>query len=168
MSGSKDILIEQLRAEVDRLRGRAEKAERERDEWKSDAMARTAEKVEAWKECHTLSKQLETAERDSRPDISAKDAALHTGAVTFSESVVASQRIHAALHAHAAKARPVCTCSRRLGDYCPTPDPDCAAHAAKAKAFGHISKADECQDEHDEHHRRTRTALVHARKVVEP
>lgn len=35
------------------------------------------------------------------------------------------------IRAHAKKERPVCTCTRGLGDYCPTPDPDCKAHAQK-------------------------------------
>ena len=45
--------------------------------------------------------------------------------------VAAREAAEKALRAHAQKARPVCTCTRGLGDYCPTPDPDCKAHAQK-------------------------------------
>lgn len=76
------------------------------------------------------------AERDARPEITPLDAL--RGAVDALDSLRkedpgAYLRVYESLRAHARKAD-VCSCSRRLGDYCPTPDPDCKAHARKAVA----------------------------------
>jgi len=104
MSGQ-HIIIEQLRADVERLtklHGRE-----------------LLERMEAERE------------RDARPDISAEDARAF---MMFKPVPARDSRegpVMHALRAHAQKARPVCTCTRGLGDYCPTPDPDCKAHAQK-------------------------------------
>lgn len=91
--------IEHYRTQLDFCERRAEKAERERDEWKAkhDTLADVSRACIATTE----------RERDARPDISAEDAA---HAVQFFRGWDApgsvTDKVFAALRAHAAKVKP--------------------------------------------------------------